>query len=441
MPNGIIEIQHTLAFQKEQLFNDVIPPKRVQYFEDVTHYCDGIEDSIEEEKKRRKIYRTAEVSVLCCEANQGGSLVQKVTEIEQCRYEIQICSERECQRTTREEEEEEEEKRRRRGQEKGKTSQGEEELMRKRLENLGEGRVASEEEKALDRVRRMFYHAFNGYMQHAYPAPELLPLSCTGGVFDLVKLPMVTLIDTLDTLVVLGDYANFRLAVDRVLEAYPSFDIDVNVSVFETTIRILGGLLSAHLMAIDPLLSIYPTYPYHSSSSSFSSSENSEVESYEDGLLYLAMDLGDRLLEAFHTVTGIPYGTVNLRSGVPVGETEEASTAGAGSLLVEFEVLSTLTGDSRYSTAAYRAVKALFDRRSRVDLLGRHIHIRTGRWTEEASGIGSNADSYYEYLLKACLLPSSSVHRTSKLIEMFLVTFLAIKAFVQKGSHICTAYL
>jgi ER degradation enhancer, mannosidase alpha-like 2 len=46
----------------------------------------------------------------------------------------------------------------------------------------------------------------------------------------------------------------------------------------------------------------------------------------------LAVDLGERLLPAFVTPTGIPYGTVNLRYGVPVGETEIASTAGAGTL-------------------------------------------------------------------------------------------------------------
>jgi len=33
---------------------------------------------------------------------------------------------------------------------------------------------------------------------------ELLPISCTGGKFDLIKIPLVTLIDTLDTLVILG---------------------------------------------------------------------------------------------------------------------------------------------------------------------------------------------------------------------------------------------
>ena len=51
--------------------------------------------------------------------------------------------------------------------------------------------------------------------------------------------------------------AEFRRAVRLVSRDMPSFALDVNVSVFETTIRILGGLLSAHLMAVDPKLNIY----------------------------------------------------------------------------------------------------------------------------------------------------------------------------------------
>jgi mannosidase alpha-like ER degradation enhancer 2 len=86
---------------------------------------------------------------------------------------------------------------------------------------------------------------------------ELKPLTCQGGNFEPIKIPLVTLIDTLDTLVVLGDFVEFRNAVSKVSTHYRSFDLDVNVSVFETTIRILGGLLSAHLMAIDRNLGIY----------------------------------------------------------------------------------------------------------------------------------------------------------------------------------------
>ena len=62
-----------------------------------------------------------------------------------------------------------------------------------------------------------------------------------------MKIPLVTLIDTLDTLVVMGNFSEFRHAVELVTENLLSFNIDVNVSVFEITIRVLGGLLSAHL--------------------------------------------------------------------------------------------------------------------------------------------------------------------------------------------------
>lgn len=145
------------------------------------------------------------------------------------------------------------------------------------------------------------------------------PISCSGGNFDLVKIPLVTLIDSLDTLVILGNTSEFRRVVDLVSTEIPSFDYDVNVSVFETTIRVLGGLLSAHLLAIDPTLDIYK-----------STNISEHIHPYSGKLLQLAVDLGERLYPAFYTKTGIPYGTVNLRYGVPQGETKIASTAGAG---------------------------------------------------------------------------------------------------------------
>ncbi len=261
-----------------------------------------------------------------------------------------------------------------------------------------------------ERIRSMFDHGYSSYMSHAFPEGDLNPLSCRGEPFDLIKIPLVTLIDSLDTLVIMGNHSEFRRAVSRVSEFYSSFDQDVNVSVFETTIRVMGGLLSAHLMAIDENIGIY------------------DDEVYDGNLLLLAEDLGERLLPAFQTNTGIPYGTVNLRYGVPRGETEIASTAGAGSLVVEFGVLSSLTGKRKFGDAAYGAMKALFDRRSSIGLLGKHIHTDTGRWFESVSGIGSNSDSFYEYLLKAYLL-----FRRKELYGMFSDAYASIKKFVQVG--------
>ena len=231
-------------------------------------------------------------------------------------------------------------------------------------------------------VRAMFIEAYDNYMRRAFPGGELRPLTCRGGRFSLIEVPAVTLVDSLSTLAVLGNVTEFERATELLWNVTGgTLNVDANVSVFETTIRLLGGLLSAHLFA---------------SSSDFFQSR----QTYSGYLLTMARDLGERLLPAFETKTGIPYGTVNLMSGVPTGETAVASLAGSGSLTLEFAILTALTGDRRFQDRAVAAVLALYQRRSPADLLGKHIHALTGKWVEPLSGIGSNSDSFYEYLLK-----------------------------------------
>lgn len=58
----------------------------------------------------------------------------------------------------------------------------------------------------------------------------------------------LTLIDALDTLAIMGNYTEFQRVVD-ILTTKENFDSNINVSVFETNIRIIGGLLSAHLLS------------------------------------------------------------------------------------------------------------------------------------------------------------------------------------------------
>merc|ERR1719242_2953594 len=102
-------------------------------------------------------------------------------------------------------------------------------------------------------------------MEFAYPADELKPLSCVGvQSFGDYRL---TLVDALDALWVLGDLQEFEKAVNMI-ENSLDFDYDLNVSVFETNIRILGALVSGHLLA------------------------ELHLENYSGGLLRLAIDLG-----------------------------------------------------------------------------------------------------------------------------------------------------
>ena len=261
-----------------------------------------------------------------------------------------------------------------------------------------------------------FYKGYDAYMAHAFPKGELLPRSCVGAHFDLVKLPVVTLVDAVDTLAILGNRSEFQGAVRRISEVLPDFDVDVNVSVFETNIRVLGGLLSAHLFATDERLDLMEPHG------------DLATGGYDDELLKLAVDLGWRLLPAFDTATGIPYGTVNLAYGVPRGETTVSSLAGAGSLSLEFSVLSALSGNPDFGRKARASARALYDRRSVLGLLGKHINIRSGKWVEALSGIGSNSDSFYEYLLKVYLVFGDVDHW-----DMFLETYARIGDHVRQG--------
>lgn len=83
-------------------------------------------------------------------------------------------------------------------------------------------------QRNLQRTHDMLAHAHDMYMQHAFPQGELRSVSCVGGAFDLVKVPAVTLIDSLDTLVVVGNYSEFRRGVHKLTELLVSFDFDVS---------------------------------------------------------------------------------------------------------------------------------------------------------------------------------------------------------------------
>ncbi|KNE89442.1 hypothetical protein PSTG_17102 [Puccinia striiformis f. sp. tritici PST-78] len=271
-----------------------------------------------------------------------------------------------------------------------------------------------------DLVKKTWYHGYDNYMKHAFPDDELRPLSCTGigqdhenpnnhETNDVLGDFSMTLIDTLDTFVALRDVENFRLAVWRIVEQIPSFDLNSKVQVFETTIRVLGGLLSGHLFAQDP-----------------QNLWGHRIDGYQDQLLFLAKDLADRILPAFNSSTGIPYARINLRHGVLPGEGTETCTAGAGSLLLEFATLSRLLGDPIYENVARKAFYALWDRRSMINLFGNTIDIQTGQWAYGVSSIGAGIDSFYEYILKSHILLQDN-----SLLEMWNQAYKAVMTYMR----------
>jgi mannosidase alpha-like ER degradation enhancer 2 len=181
----------------------------------------------------------------------------------------------------------------------------------------------------------------------------------------------MTPLDAFDTMLLMGLDQEAAAAKALVLGGL-SFDHDFPVQVFEVSIRLLGGLLTAYQMDGDPQF------------------------------LDLATDLGNRLLPAFESATGMPYVRVNLRTGAR--EWQMNNPAEIGTLMLEFGSLSKLTGDPRYYDAAKNGIEALFERRSQIGLVGTTIDVETGEWEDRSSHLSGRIDSYYEYLLKAWLL-------------------------------------
>ena len=162
------------------------------------------------------------------------------------------------------------------------------------------------------------------------------------------------------------------------------------------------------------------------------------TQNYKDDLLTMSMDLGDRLLKAFDTDTGIPYSRVNLKHGADFLSRQNTATctACAGTLLLEFAALSRFTGVEKYETAARKAMDALWSRRAfSTNLVGETINITNGLWTRTDAGVGAGIDSYYEYLLKAHVMLGDEGYR-----DMFQIHYDSIMKLLRRGPFIFHAY-
>jgi mannosidase alpha-like ER degradation enhancer 2 len=224
--------------------------------------------------------------------------------------------------------------------------------------------------KLADDVKTEFIHAWNGYKKYAWGYDALKPISNSPHNWYEESL-LMTPVDAFDTMILMGLKEEAKETKELILSNL-SFDKNFFVQNFEITIRLLGGLLSAYQLDGD------------------------------ERFLKLAEDLGNRLLPVFNSPTGMPYGSVNLSTG----ETrwQVSNPAEIGTLMIEFGTLSKFTGNPIFYDKAKKAMTELFNRRSKIGLVGTTIDIEKGEWIEKDSHISGMIDSYYEYLYKSWLL-------------------------------------
>lgn len=176
--------------------------------------------------------------------------------------------------------------------------------------------------------------------------------------------------------------------VNQIIEYIPTinyFETATDVSLFETTIRYLGGMLSGYDFLSGPLADL------------------AEDKANVDALLTQSQNLGNALSYAFDTPSGVPYNILNFGNRSNDGSSNGLATV--GTLVLEWVRLSDLTGNKTYADLTEKAESYLLNPSPASSepwpgLLGMGIDPETGKFLDATGGWIGGADSFYEYLIK-----------------------------------------
>lgn len=196
------------------------------------------------------------------------------------------------------------------------------------------------------------------------------------------------IVDALDTMMIMNLTSRVQHARNWIHTSL-RYNQDHDVSTFETTIRMLGGLLSAHYLSTK-----YPDLAPISDDDAGAPGEDLYIEK--------ATDLADRLMGAFESKSGIPYASVNLNTstGIPSHmDGGASSTAEATSVQLEFKYLAKLTGEAEYWRRVEKVMQVVDDQEMEDGLLPIYIHPDTGKFRGQNIRLGSRGDSYYGRLI------------------------------------------
>ncbi|KAF3112694.1 maturation of Asn-linked oligosaccharides protein [Orbilia oligospora] len=248
----------------------------------------------------------------------------------------------------------------------------------------------SEVKSRADAIREAYLHSWNGYMQFGFPKDELLPMSKRGG--NSMSGWGASVIDGIGTAVLM----ELPEVVEQQLKFISKIDYtkcEHQISLFETTIRYLGGMISAYDLL---------TGPYSWFIQAGKGQKNHDLV---QSLLRQSVSLADALKWSFNTSSGIPMPFFMLDSKW-IKSDDINNIAGIGTLVLEWTRLSDLTGDPQYTNLAQRAQEYLLKVENPEigepfpGLLGTNVGLRDGRFLDSYGGWGAMGDSYYEYLIK-----------------------------------------
>ena len=249
---------------------------------------------------------------------------------------------------------------------------------------------ATVEQQRAAAVKDAFTFAWNGYFTTCKGQDELEPVTntCTNPRNNWGA----SAVDALSTALVMEN----QPVVTDILDYITTIDYTTTateVSLFETTIRYMAGMLSGYDLLKGPLSNL--------------TTNTSAV----DTLLTQSKSLADSLSFAFNTSTGVPSNNLYFTNQTSDGSTTNG-LADIGTLCLEWQRLSDLTGDPMYGDLAQKAETYLLDPLPESNqpfpgLVGTNVNISNGVFLDANGGWNGGDDSFYEYLIKMYVYDSS----------------------------------
>jgi mannosyl-oligosaccharide alpha-1,2-mannosidase len=258
--------------------------------------------------------------------------------------------------------------------------------------------VAAIQDQRRKEVKRVFGRSWASYKQRAWMKDALKPIS--GDFVDQFSGWAATLVDSLDTLWMMGLRDEFYEAVEAVATIDFGQSTTSRVNTFETCIRYLGGLLAAYDLSGHAVLK------------------------------EKAIEVGDLLYAGFNTENGMPVDFINFeiaKNGSGLIVEGQVVSASPGTITLEFSRLSQITGDNKYYAAVTQVMDVFYQGQNETKLPGMWPMYVSMSKKDVVSGfqftIGGNADSLYEYLPKAHALLGSADPSSEK-YEMMARNFM-----------------
>ncbi|CAE6521388.1 unnamed protein product [Rhizoctonia solani] len=219
-------------------------------------------------------------------------------------------------------------------------------------------------------VIEVFQSAYQSYKSFAWGHDSLAPL--TNNYIDDRNGWGATIVDSLSTMHIMGLEDLFKEGVEFTLNIdFSRSKTNSTVSLFESTIRYLGGILSAY-----------------------------ELDGKKDKrLVEKAQELAEKLVYGWVGDNDLPYNELNFTTDQPI--IDETGLAVSGTLVLEWSRLSDYTGNIKYRTLSEKSMR-------RIGMLpapfpglpAQMVDPKTNKPNSTYVTWGGGSDSYFEYLIK-----------------------------------------